>query len=137
MPITSPAMSIAIRQTTLTNRRTRVFKGIGERMYGRLERASATGSPFSGSAATRRSYLADNLDYRVRPVVERVIADDPASQFSPDVCPRLLRSRDDGGERRREGGGIARRRDEFERQIGEELRQRRIRRHDRSCAGGG
>ena len=53
--------------TTLASRRARVFRGIGERMYGRLERASATGSPFSGSAATRRSYLANHRGSPRRP----------------------------------------------------------------------
>src|SRR6476646_3897454 len=78
-------MSIAIRQTTLAKRRARVFRGIGEKMYGRLERASATGSPFSGSAATSRSYLGNHLDHLVGPVIERVVAGDGATTAASDA----------------------------------------------------
>ena len=65
-----------------------VFSGVGERMYGRLERTSATGSPFSGSAATRRSYLPHDRDHRVGPVVERMIVDDAPAQLGADRVAR-------------------------------------------------
>src|SRR3954454_3480827 len=113
-------MSIAIRQRTLARRRTRVFRGIGEKMYGRIERASATGSPFSGSAATGRSYLANHLDHCIRPVTERVIANDSPPQLAADLVARLLRGCDDACECRGECIRIARRRDELERQAGQE-----------------
>src|SRR5690348_4377253 len=113
-------MSIATRQRMLARRRAVVFRGIGEKMYGRLERASATGSPFSGSAATRRSYLAHHLDHGVGPVLERVLGDDPAPQFGADLSASLRRRGDDRPQRRGEGTGIAWRRDELQRQSGEE-----------------
>ena len=57
---------------------------------------------------------------------------------APIVRARLLRRRDDRGERRRRARrDRAAARASCERQVGEERRQRRIRRHDRPRAGGG
>src|SRR3954454_24908437 len=106
-------MSIAIKQTTLASRRANVFNGVGEKMYGRIERASATGS---GSAATRRSYLPHHPGHLVGPVLEGVIAHDSASQLGADLRPGRRCRRDHRPERVRKRGRVAWGRNEVERE---------------------
>src|SRR6476659_2208010 len=121
-PITSPAMSIVASASTLASRRASVFRGVGERMYGRVDRTSSTGSgvPGSGSAATRRSYLADHRDNLVGPVVERMAGDDAAAQLGADGRAQLGPGHADGGDHLRERGRAGGRRGERQRQAAEQ-----------------
>src|SRR5436305_2072172 len=86
--MTSPPVSMTMSTSALASLRTSVFNGACERMYGRAKRTSSTGAedlagrlPRRPGFATRRSYLPNRREHRVRPVVERMVRDHAATQL--------------------------------------------------------
>src|SRR5437763_14801599 len=130
-----PPMSIVANASTLASRRATVLIVVDERMYGRVERTSSRGAPGSGSAATRRSYLPDHRDNRIRPVLERVLLDHATAQLDPGGRSCGGRGVHDVVQHAREALDVAGACEQLQRKSPEERCQRGVGSHDRTRAG--
>src|SRR5579862_184178 len=134
-------MSIVARIATLAMRRPNAFRVESDRRYGRLDLTSSTTAAVSASSRgpssrtdrdTPRSYLSDNLDNAVRPVVKRMLGDDAAPQLGPDGCANVRRCRPHFEQGPGQGTDVTRGHKKVQRQAGQERRERGIGRDDRA-----
>src|SRR5579864_4295306 len=117
-------MSIVARTKTLAMRRPNAWSVESDRRYGRLDLTSSTTAAVSASSRgpssrtdrdTPRSYLADNLENPLRPVVERMLGDNATPQLGSDGSANLRRSGSDVQQRLGQGADVTRRHEKRQR----------------------